>query len=156
MDLVNFTEAPVTDEAIEEYEYHEYEPITGTIRNNPGEIRIPIQNQDIFTYPCESYLLVEGRLTKNDGTVYANADAITLTNNAIMHLFSNIKYQLSEQEVESLIHQGQATTMLGVLKYLDDFQRSIGFNQLWYNDTTTTAHLENNTGFKARHHTLAR
>ena len=61
MDLLYFTEAPVTDEAIEEYEYHEYEPIipiTGTNLNNPGEIRITIQNQDIFTHPCESYLLV--------------------------------------------------------------------------------------------------
>ena len=151
MDLLNFTEAPVTDEAIEEYEYHEYEPITGTNLNNPGEIRITIQNQDIFTHPCESYLLVEGRLTKNDGTAYANADVITLTNNAIMHLFSNIKYQLSEQEVESLFYPGQTTTMLGVLKYPYDFQRSIGLNQLWCKDTTATAHLENNTGFKARH-----
>ena len=151
MDLLNFTEAPVTDEAIEEYEYHEYEPITGTNLNNPGEIRITIQNQDIFTHPCESYLLVEGRLTKNDGTAYANADVITLTNNAIMHLFSNIKYQLSEQEVESLFYPGQATTMLGVLKYPYDFQRSIGLNQLWCKDTTATAHLENNSGFKARH-----
>jgi len=68
MDLLNFSEAPVTDEAIEEYEYHEYEPITCTNLNNPGEIRITIQNQDIFTHPCESYLLVEGRPTKNDGT----------------------------------------------------------------------------------------
>ena len=130
MDLLNFTEAPARDETIEEYEYHEYEPITGTNLNNPGEIRITIQNQDIFTHPSESYLLVEGKLTKNDGTAYANADVITLTNNAIMHLFSNIKYQLSEQEVESLFYPGQATTMLGVLKYPDDFQRSIGFNQL--------------------------
>ena len=95
--------------------------------------------------------LGRGKTDKNDGTAYANADAITLTDNAITHLFSNIKYQLSEQEVESLFHPGQATTMLGVLKYLDDFQRSIGFNQLWYKDTTTTAHLENNTVFKARH-----
>ena len=68
MDLLNFTEAPVTDEAIEEYEYHQYEPVTGTNLNNPGEIRITIQNQDIFIHPCESHLLVEGRLTKNDGT----------------------------------------------------------------------------------------
>ena len=68
-----------------------------------------------------------------------------------MHLFGNIKYQLSEQEVESLFYPGQATTVLGVLKYPVDFQRSIGLNQLWYKDTTATAHLENNTGFKARH-----
>jgi len=42
MVLLNFTEAPVTDEAIEEYEYHEHEPITGTNLINPEEIRIAI------------------------------------------------------------------------------------------------------------------
>ena len=134
----------VSHETIEQYEYHEYEPITGTNLNNPGEIRITIQNQDIFTHPCESYLLVEGRLLKNDDTAFADADVITLTNNGIMHLFSNIKYQLSEQEVESLFYPGQATTMLGLLKYPDDFSKSVGLNQLWYKDDTSTAHLVNN------------
>jgi len=58
MDLLNFTETPATDETIEEYEYHEYEPITGTNLNNPGQIRITIQNIyssgslfKIFTHP---------------------------------------------------------------------------------------------------------
>ncbi len=73
--------------------------ITGANLNNPGEIRINIETQDLFTHPSESYLIVEGRLTKNDGTLYANADNVALTNNAIMHLFSNIKYQLSGQEI---------------------------------------------------------
>ena len=50
-----------------------------------------------------------------------------------MHLFSNIKYQLSGQEVESLFYPGQATSMLGLLKYPDDFQNPQGLNQLWYN-----------------------
>jgi len=150
MNILNFTKVSATDETIERYEYQEYEPITGTNINNSGEIRITIQNQDIFTYPSESYLLVEGRLTKNDDTAYVNADVITLTDNAIMHLFSNIKYQLFEQEIKSLFHPGQATTMLGILKYPGDFQRSIGFNQLWCKDTTAEAHLENNAGFKTR------
>jgi len=39
--------------------------------------------------------------------VYANAGVITLTNNAMMHLYSNINYQLSGQEIESLFHPGQ-------------------------------------------------
>ena len=99
MDILNFEEKPITDETIEEYEYHEYEPITRTNLNNPGEIRITIKNQDIFTHPSESYLLVEGRLTKDDDTAFADADVITLTNYGIMYLFSCIKYQLSEQEV---------------------------------------------------------
>ena len=56
--------------------------------------------------------LLEGRLTKADGSAYADAD------NGIMHLFTNIKYQLSGQDIESSYYPGQATTMLGLLKGL--------------------------------------
>jgi len=42
----------------------------------------------------------------------------------MMNLFSNIKYQLSGQKIENLFHPGQATTMLGLLKFPDDFQKS--------------------------------
>ena len=38
-----------------------------------------------------------------------------------------------------------------MLKYPDDFSKSQGLNQLWYKDTTTTAELANNVGFKIRH-----
>ena len=31
--ILKFTETPIIDESIEEYEYHEYEPITGTSLN---------------------------------------------------------------------------------------------------------------------------
>ena len=56
----------------------------------------------------------------------------------MIHLFKNIKYQLSGQEIESILHPGQATTMLGLLKYPDDFSESQGLNQLWYKDTSPT------------------
>ena len=138
------------DESIEEYEHHEYEPITGTNLNNPGEIRINIETQDLFTHPSESYLIVDGLLSKADGTAYADADNVALTNNALMYLFSNIKYQLSGQEIESLFYPGQGTTMLGLLKYPDDFSKSQGLNQLWYKDTNPEAHLTRNTGFGIR------
>ena len=150
MESLKVTESIMIDESIEEYEYHEYEPITGTNLNNPVEIRINIETQDLFTHPSESYLIIEGQLTKADGTAYANTDNVALTNNALMHLFSNIKYQFSGQEIESLFHPGQATTMLGLLKYPDDFSKSQGLNQLWYKDTGTTASIENNAGFKIR------
>ena len=32
-DILKFTDTPIIDESIEEYEYHEYEPITGTSLN---------------------------------------------------------------------------------------------------------------------------
>ena len=72
-DILKFTETPIIDESIEEYEYHEYDPITGTNLNNGGDIRISIESQDVFVHPSESYLIFEGRLTKADGTAYANA-----------------------------------------------------------------------------------
>jgi len=151
MDILNITEKPQIDETIQEYEYHSYGPIAGTNLNNPGEIRLNIETQDLFTHPAESYLAFDRKLVKAaDDAVSADADIITLTNNAMMHLFSNIKYQLSGQEIESVFHPGQATTMLGLLKYPDDFQKSKGLNQLWMKDSHTTAHLPNNIGFAAR------
>ena len=150
--MLNIDEPFAKDESLEEYEFFEYEPITGANLNNPGEIRITIETQDIFYHPSQSYLMFEGQLKKSDGTAYANEDAVTITNNGMMHLFSNIRYQLSGQEVESLFYPGQASTMLGLLKYPDDFQKSHGLNQLWYKDTGTTAVVGNaNVGFQARH-----
>ena len=118
--------------------------------NSAAEININIELQDLFTNPTDSYIVFEGRLTKTDATPYANADAVALTNNGLMYLFSNISYRLSNQEIESVHHPGQATTMLGLLKYSDDFSKAQGLNQLWKKDTTTTAVVADNTGFNAR------
>jgi hypothetical protein len=96
-DILNFTESPITDEAIERYEFNEYEPVARTNLNSAGEIRINIELQDLFSHPADSYLLFEGRITKADGTAYANADAVALANNGLMHLFSQISYYMSNQ-----------------------------------------------------------
>ena len=101
-DILKFTDSPIIHEIIEENEYHEYEPITGTSLNNGGDVRISIESQDVFTRHCESYLIFEGRLTKADDTLYVNADEVALTNNAIMHLFSRIEYHLLNQLIESI------------------------------------------------------
>ena len=101
-DIIKFTEIPLIDERIEEYEYHEYDPITETNLNNDGDIRISIESQDVFTHPSESFLIFEGRLTKAGNTAHANADTFALTNSAIMDLFSRIEYHLSDQFIHHL------------------------------------------------------
>ena len=150
-DILKFTDSPIIDERIEDYEYQEYEPITGTSLNNGGDVRISTESQDIFTHPSESYLIFQGRLINADGTAYVNVDEVALTNNAIMHLFSRIEYHLSYQLIESINYPGQETTMLGLLKYPDDFLKTQDLNQLWYKDTATTAVKADNNGFSARH-----
>ena len=120
--ILKITEPITTDTSIDEYEYFEYGPIVGAnLNNSGGDIRITIETQDIFTHPSESFLIIEGRLIKDDDTLYANADVISLTNNGLMYLFKNIKYSLSEKTIEEVQYPGQATTMLSLLKYPDDF-----------------------------------
>ena len=149
--ILRITDPILKDDSIDKYEEIAYEHIAGSNLNAPGQdIRITIETQDIFTHPSESYLLIEGQLVRSDnGAAFANADLITLTNNGIMHLFKRIRYDLSGQDIENITNVGQATTMLGLLKYPDDFSKSKGLNQLWYKDTTINAD-NNNTGFKIR------
>ena len=155
--ILRITDPILKDDSIDRYEEIAYEPIAGTNKNSPGQdIRITIETQDIFTHPSESYLIIEGQLIKADGTVYDHDNAVTLVNNGIMHLFKRIRYDLSGQEIENIMNVGQATTMLGLLKYPDDFSKSKGLNQLWYKDTKNTTIMDTanenfNAGFKIRH-----
>ena len=70
-DILTFTDTPIIGEIIEEYEYHEYEPITGTSLNNGSDMRISIESQDVFTHLSESYLIYEGCPTNAESTLYA-------------------------------------------------------------------------------------
>ena len=120
--ILKITEPILVDTSIDKYEDIEFEPVAGTnLNNSGGDIRLYIETQDIFTHPCESFLIIEGRLLKADNNSYKNNDLISLTNNGMMHLFKNIRYELSGQEIENMMNVGQATTMLGLLRYPDDF-----------------------------------
>ena len=151
--ILRITDPILKDDSIDNYEYFEYYPIVGTNLNNIGDIRINIESQDTFTHPSESFLLIEGRLTKVDGTNYANADNISLTNNAMMFLFRDIRYELSGQEIEKVNYVGYATMMLGLLKYTEDFSRSKGLNQVWYKDSSNAPNNQN-VGWWIRHQHL--
>ncbi|XP_065645836.1 uncharacterized protein LOC136076291 [Hydra vulgaris] len=149
-EVFNFTEIPVIDNGIERCEDSEYEPIVGT-NINFGDIRIVVREQNLFSLPTKAYLLFEGQLVKlSDGSAFADADQVALTNNGIMQLFSKITYQLGNQDIESIYYPGQATTMLGLLNYSNDFQLAQGLNQLWCKDTASTAVATDNTGFATR------
>ena len=163
-DILQITEDIPVDDSIYEYEYKEYNPIAGTDLNR-GSIVLTIEAQDIYTHPAESYLIVDGRLTReaapgvpadpNDPLALADVDLTTLINNGIMYLFSDVRYHLASHEIEVLQNPGYATTMLGMLKYPDDFNKSQGLNQLWAPDTpiqnNNIVDNVNNLGYKKRH-----
>ena len=135
-DILQITEDIPVDDSIYEYEYKEYNPIAGTAAElNRGSIVIVIEAQDIYTQPAESFLLIEGQLIQNDDTPYLLNDEVALINNGIMYLFSDVRYHFASHEIEVLQNPGHATTMLGMLKFPDDFSKSQGLNQCWIKDT---------------------
>ena len=165
-DILQITEDIPVDDSIYDYEYKEYNPIAGTDVNR-GSIVITIEAQDIYTHPAESFLIIDGKLIKEavapgpnppagSDIPYNAGENIALINNGLMYLFSDVRYHLASHEMEVLQNPGQATTMLGLLKYPDDFSKSFGINQLWFNDTTPNADSLLNNGFSLRHDYIIR
>ena len=71
--ILQITEDIPVDDSIYEYEYKEYNPITGSDFNR-GSIVITIESQDIYTHPAESFLNIEGQLLLDNNNHYVNDD----------------------------------------------------------------------------------
>ena len=145
MDVLNVTEKKFDDTTIYALDYFPFNPIQGTQYNTPGIIQIDIQNQDEYFLPHKSWLQFDLSLKKSDGTRWVDANNVTLVNNAIMHLFQNIKYLLGGNEIETLNHPGEATTMMGLLKYDKSY---CGLSECWALDNNNA--IADNEGFKQR------
>lgn len=111
MDILDIAQGPTFDETIWEKEYHTHNPYASSKLNNNDEIRIPIQQQDIYTLPCESYLYLEGRVTKKDGSV---GTTVPFINNPMAFLFEEIRYEISGVIVDSTKKVGISSTLKGL------------------------------------------
>jgi hypothetical protein len=110
MDILDITQGPTFDETIWEKEYHTHNPYASSKLNNNDEIRIPIQQQDIYTLPSESYLYIEGRVTKKDGNA---GSTVPFINNPMAYLFDEIRYEISGVTVDSTKKVGISSTLKG-------------------------------------------
>ena len=140
-DCLDITEPFVYDESIQSLQYFEFTPQTFANCNTVGHpIKIYINAQDVYTLPSKSYINIEGQLRRNDNdNPYAAADEVTLINNALMYLFTEIKYDLDSTNIEKLSSPGQISSLFGYLSQPDDFSTSAGLKYCWNKDTTTHA-----------------
>ena len=141
------------DESVVEYNYHDYSPIVGTNLNGVnGEIRIVVENQDLFTHPHNSYLQVKGALVKADGTSYANTDKISFVNNAVAYMFSSLRYQIGDKTVDEINYPGFASTMNGIISYGPEDQAEL-VNRGWFLDSGNADAADDTTNmiFKHKH-----
>ena len=149
-DVLKITESYPTDDSIVSNQTFNYLPVSGTQLNSAGQIVIRVENSDTFFHPSDSWLQFEGTV-KHGETDFAKTDVITFINNGILNLFDNIRYLLSGQEIESIYHPSESSSMLGLLKYSKQYNDGIGLSSCWNVDTDEgNAEITNNKGFKNR------
>ncbi|XP_076299316.1 uncharacterized protein LOC143218167 [Lasioglossum baleicum] len=107
---------PIFDNRITKIELHTYNPYANTTFENSDEIRIPIQQQDLYTLPCKSFLYVEGKLSlpgKLELPVEGEShiDTVTLENNTVAFMFEEIRYELNGVEIDRSRNPGATTTL---------------------------------------------
>jgi len=96
MTILNIKDDPIFDECIVKIET--YNPFANTtFETYIDEIRIPIQQQDQYILPYESFLNIERKLMKNRVIESAN---VTLGNNCVAFIFDKIRYKLNGMEID--------------------------------------------------------
>ncbi|XP_025263179.1 uncharacterized protein LOC112637512 [Camponotus floridanus] len=116
-DILSIGGEPVFDDRIVKIESHTYNPYANITFGYSDEIRIPIQQQDLYTLPCESFLYVEGRLhAKNNPPPASSGESgkpasaskepsvsstpAWLMNNCVAFMFEEIRYELDGVEID--------------------------------------------------------
>ena len=116
-DILDIDEEPIFDDRIVKIETHTYNPYANTTFGHSDEIRIPIQQQDLYTLPCESFLYVEGELKINKPVEGSN---VTLGNNIIAFMFDEIRYELDGVEIDRNRNVGITTAIKNYVTITSD------------------------------------
>ncbi|XP_070162993.1 uncharacterized protein [Polyergus mexicanus] len=112
-DILSIGGEPIFDDRIVKIETHTYNPYANTTFGNSDEIRIPIQQQDLYTLPCDSFLYVEGRLeSKEAPSAQGEIASVTrLVNNCAVFMFEEIRYELDGVEIDRSRNVGITSTI---------------------------------------------
>jgi hypothetical protein len=113
-------------------EYRTHEAFTGSKFDKNDEIRISIQNQDSYTLPSESYIYLEGMLTQSDNSAVARTKLI---NNAIAHLFEQVRYLINGVEIDNSRNVGITSFIKGISSFNKGDLRRYG-NSGWSETAT--------------------
>ncbi|XP_011706444.1 PREDICTED: uncharacterized protein LOC105461636, partial [Wasmannia auropunctata] len=115
VDILNIGGEPIFDDSIVKIETHTYNPYVNTSFQHNDEIRIPIQQQDLYTLPCESSLYVEGLTVKTQ-----NDNTPTIGNNCVAFMFDEMRYELNGVEIDRSRNVGQTTTLKNYVSLSSD------------------------------------
>lgn len=126
--ILNIKDSVVQDDVISGQQFHTYTPYT-TSYNNNDEVRITIQSQDLIVLPSQSYLFIDFSTAKNDGSPFADEEAI-FGYNFTAHMFSEMIYELNGIEIDRNKYPGLTSTMKCLIACKSEDERSyVLFNE---------------------------
>lgn len=124
IDKILTIESPIiTDTSIQKESLISIFPSSCSALNQNGEINFVIETCDQYLLLSKSYIYLEAKLTKLNGTDLSEDDAVSLTNNAPMFLFDRATYSMDGNQVENVIDPGRASLMKGILTYSSNLNK---------------------------------
>lgn len=124
--ILNINSGTSYDNSITKLEYHSYSPFLNSFNNN-DEIRISIQQQDLYVLPSQSYIYIEGAIAKAD---HITSPTAKLVNNAVAFLFDEIRYELNGVEIDRTRNVGITSTIKNYLS-LNETSSKMFYNAGW-------------------------
>jgi len=131
-DILNIEDEPIFDDRIVKIETHAYNPFANTTFGYSDEIRIPIQQQDLYTLPYESFLYIEGELKINNPV---EGSAVALGNNCAAFMFDEIRYELDGVEIDRNRNVGITSALKNYVTMT--FDRSMTMSNAGWTDPIT-------------------
>ncbi|KAL3860229.1 hypothetical protein ACJMK2_010383 [Sinanodonta woodiana] len=122
------------DRSLRDYQYYSYDIKDP---NREGRIDFQVQDTSLYFLPHEGYIEVAGKIQKERAAGgwenYPQNANVGFVNNGIMELFSSARYLIDGREIESIQSDlGVATTILGLVTYSDDYQRTVGPSMMFH------------------------
>ncbi|XP_020296659.1 uncharacterized protein LOC109861430 [Pseudomyrmex gracilis] len=114
-DILNVGGEPIVDDRIVKIKTHTYNPYVNTTFEHSDGIRIPIQQQDLYTLPCQSFLYVEGKMT-----LTTKDEEVFLGNNCVAFMFDEIRYELNGMEIDFNRNVGITSTIKNYVSLTHD------------------------------------
>lgn len=105
--------AVYSDDAIESFEFYDFQPYASTTLNKSDEIRIPIPDQNIYPYLHLSYLNIEGKLLNNE----TPSATLSFINNGVAFLFDSIRLEGNGTSIDFTRNVGITSLLKGYCSF---------------------------------------
>lgn len=138
MNILDVLSAPTYDNTVEGIEFHSYKPYVTSFNRN-DEIRIPINQQDLYVLPSASTLYLEGTVIVSKKDSKDKASSVHFTNNALLYLFQDIRYELNGVEIDKIKNAGVTTTMKSLIS-MNENESKTSNSWGWNIDGTKNIH----------------